>query len=118
MNQKKISRVRRGKRTRLNIRESGKISLLVNKTSRHIYAQIISSEGDKVLACVSTLHADIKNSVKCTGNIAAAVKVGIAIAEKAKALGLAEIAFDRNGFRFHGRVKALAEAAREAGLKF
>lgn len=118
MNQKKINRVRRGKRTRLNIRESGKISLVVNKTPRHIYAQIISSEGDKVLASVSTLQQDIKNSVKFTGNVDAAAKVGTAIAEKAKELGVAEIAFDRNGFRFHGRVKALAEAAREAGLKF
>lgn len=118
MNQKKISRVRRGKRTRLNIRESGKVSLVVSKTPRHIYAQIISSDGDKVLACASTVQADIKNGVKYTGNIDAAAKVGTAIAEKAKAIGVEDVAFDRNGFRFHGRVKALAEAAREAGLKF
>lgn len=118
MNQKKINRIRRGKRTRLNIRESGKASLVISKTPRHIYAQIISGEGDKVLATASTLQADIKNSVKYTGNIDAAAKVGTAIAEKAKAIGVVEIAFDRNGFRFHGRIKALAEAAREAGLKF
>ncbi|MDO4777332.1 MAG: 50S ribosomal protein L18 [Cardiobacteriaceae bacterium] len=118
MNQKKINRIRRGKRTRLNIRESGKPSLVINKTPRHIYAQIISGEGDRVLASASTLQADIKGSVKSTGNIDAAAKVGAAIAEKAKAIGVDAIAFDRNGFRFHGRVKALAEAAREAGLKF
>lgn len=118
MNQKKINRIRRGKRTRFNIRESGKVSLVINKTPRHIYAQIISGEGDKVLAAASTLQADIKNSVKSTGNVDAAAKVGTAIAEKAKAIGVVDIAFDRNGFRFHGRVKALAEAAREAGLKF
>lgn len=118
MNQKKVNRIRRGKRTRLHIRQSGKASLLVNKTPRHIYAQIVSADGNRVLVSASTLQADIKNGLEFTGNINAAMKVGMAIAEKAKAIGVTEIAFDRNGFRFHGRVKALAEAAREAGLKF
>ncbi|MDO4642348.1 MAG: 50S ribosomal protein L18 [Cardiobacteriaceae bacterium] len=116
--QKKINRIRRGKRSRLNIRESGKISLVVNKTSQHMYAQIISSDGSNVLASASTLQTDICNGLKNTGNIEAASQVGKAIAELAIKMGLNDIAFDRSGFRYHGRVKALAEAAREAGLKF
>ena len=118
MNEKKANRVHRGKRTRLNIRESGKASLVVNKTPRHIYAQIISGEGDRVLASASTLQEEIRSTVRSTGNIEAASKVGTAIADQAKSLGVNEIAFDRNGFRFHGRIRALAEAARKAGLKF
>lgn len=118
MNQKKINRIRRGKKTRARIREMGKPSLVVNKTPRHIYAQIISGTGDKVLATASTVQASVRDGLAATGNIAAAAKVGSAIAEQAKQLGLEDIAFDRSGFRYHGRVKALAEAAREAGLKF
>ena len=102
MNQKKINRIRRGKRIRLNIREAGKVSLIVNKTSQHTYAQIISADGCSVLASASTLQAEVREI----------------IAEKAKQLGLNSIAFDRSGFRYHGRVKALADAAREAGLEF
>ncbi|ABQ13867.1 50S ribosomal protein L18 [Dichelobacter nodosus] len=118
MNQKKINRIRRGKRTRLNIRESGKPSLIVNKTPRHIYAQIISGEGNKVLASISTLNKEVADAVHYTGNIESATKVGQMIAEKAKSLGIESLAFDRNGFRYHGRVKALADAARAAGLQF
>ncbi|MDO4436081.1 MAG: 50S ribosomal protein L18 [Cardiobacteriaceae bacterium] len=118
MNQKKISRIRRGKKTRLHIREQGKISLLVNKTSRHIYAQLIDGSGSRVLAAVSTVQDNVAEGLKNTNNIEAATKVGTLIAEKAKTLGIEEIAFDRNGFRYHGRIKALADAARENGLKF
>ncbi|MBP3194508.1 MAG: 50S ribosomal protein L18 [Cardiobacteriaceae bacterium] len=119
MNQKKINRIRRGKRTRLNIRESGKASLIVNKTPRHIYAQLISGgDENRVLATVSTVQSAVKQGLKYTGNIEAASKVGKLIGEKAKSLGIAEVAFDRSGFPYHGRVKALAEAAREAGLQF
>ncbi|UJF24233.1 50S ribosomal protein L18 [Suttonella sp. R2A3] len=118
MNQKKINRIRRGKRTRAKIREMGKPSLVVNKTPRHMYAQIISGSGDKVLASASTVQAGLREGLKSTGNVEAAAKVGAAIGEQAKSLGLEDIAFDRSGFRYHGRVKALADAAREAGLKF
>lgn len=118
MNQKKVSRIRRGKRTRLNIRGQGKPSLLVNKTPRHIYAQIISGDGKAILASASTLESQVRQGLEYTGNVEAAKKVGQAIAEKAVQLGLGVIAFDRNGFRYHGRVKALADAAREAGLQF
>lgn len=118
MNQKKINRIRRGKRTRLNIRASGKASLIVNKTPRHMYAQIINGQDRRVLATVSTLQSSVAEGLKYTGNIEAAAKVGRLIGEKAKSLGIETIAFDRSGFRYHGRVKALAEAARETGLEF
>ncbi|SUO94729.1 50S ribosomal protein L18 [Suttonella ornithocola] len=118
MNQKKINRIRRGKRTRLNIRASHKPSLIVNKTARHIYAQIIGGEDNRVLATVSTLQKAVSQDLKYTGNVEAAAKVGKLIGEKAKSLGIESIAFDRSGFRYHGRVKALADAAREAGLQF
>lgn len=118
MNQKKINRIRRGKRIRLNIREMRKVSLIVNKTAQHTYAQIISADGRKVLATVSTLQANVKEGLSHTGNIDAARKVGQVIAEKAKSIGVTEIAFDRSGFPYHGRVRALADAARQAGLKF
>lgn len=118
MNQKKINRIRRGKKTRVKIREMGKPSLLINKTTRHIYAQIISGCGKHVLASASTLQPAVSSELSYTGNVEAAAKVGKAIAEKAIGLGLEDVAFDRNGFRYHGRVKALADAAREAGLKF
>lgn len=118
MNKKKLSRIRRGKKTRVQIRTQKKVSLIVNKTPRHIYAQLIDASGTKVLADVSTLQSAVSDSLKYTGNIEAASKVGQLIAEKAKSLGIETIAFDRNGFRYHGRVKALAEAAREAGLVF
>ena len=118
MNQKKINRIRRGKKTRMNIRRLGKISLIVNKTAKHIYAQLVNGEGNKILAAVSTVQKDVASGLKYTGNVEAAAKVGKLIGEKAKSLGIKEIAFDRSGYPYHGRVKALAEAAREAGLKF
>lgn len=118
MNQKKVNRIRRGRKTRVLIRTKKVISLVVNKTARHTYAQIIDSTGTKVLADVSTLQDSVASGLKYTGNIEAATKVGKLIAEKAKSLGIEALAFDRNGYRYHGRIKALAEAAREAGLKF
>ena len=118
MNQKKINRIRRGKRIRLNIREAGKISLIVNKTPQHTYAQIISADGSRVLASVSTLQSDVRQGLNHNANIEAAVRVGRIVAEKAQQLGINDIVFDRSGFLYHGRVKALDDAAREAGLKF
>lgn len=115
---KKQARLRRGKRARIAMRERGDTRLVVNKTPRHIYAQVISGESDKVLAAVSTVSSEVKGQVKYTGNIEAAQAVGKAIAEKALAAGVSEVAFDRSGNKYHGRVKGLAEAAREAGLKF
>ncbi len=115
---KKQARLRRSKRTRIAMRERGDVRLVVNKTPRHTYAQIISGEGDKVLAAASTLSAELKGQVSYTGNIEAAEAVGKAIAEKAIAVGVTEVAFDRSGNKYHGRVKHLADAAREAGLKF
>lgn len=115
---KKQSRLRRGKRARLTMRERGDVRLVVNKTPRHIYAQVISACGGKVLASASTVSPEIKQKVAYTGNIEAAIAVGKAIAEKALAAGVSKVAFDRSGNKYHGRVKGLADAAREAGLKF
>lgn len=115
---KKTSRIRRAKSTRMKIRELGATRLCVNRTPKHIYAQVISSDGSKVLAAASTLDADVKSAVKNTGNIDAASAVGKAIAEKSKAAGIDSVAFDRSGFKYHGRIKALADAARESGLEF
>jgi len=111
-------RIRRARKTRIRIAEQRATRLTVGRSNSHIYAQIIAPTGDKVLASASTLEADIRKSLKTGGNKAAAVIVGKRIAEKAKALGIEAVAFDRAGFRFHGRVKALADAAREGGLKF
>jgi large subunit ribosomal protein L18 len=114
---KKESRLRRARRTRAKIRELAVPRLTVHRTPRHIYAQVIAPNGNDVMASASTLQADIKGGVKSTGNIDAAAAVGKAIAEKAKAAGITSVAFDRSGFKYHGRVKALADAAREAGLQ-
>ena len=92
--------------------------MVVTRSNSHIYARVSGPEGDRVLASASTAEADIRKDGKSGGNKAAAVIVGTRIAEKAKALGIEAVAFDRSGFRFHGRVKALADAAREGGLKF
>ncbi|WP_096087480.1 50S ribosomal protein L18 [Agaribacterium haliotis] len=116
MNDKKASRLRRARRSRAKIRELKIARLCVNRTPRHIYAQIIDGEGAKVLATASTVEKDLKAGA--TGNADAASKVGALIAERAKAAGVEKVAFDRSGFKFHGRVKALADAAREAGLDF
>jgi len=115
---KNVARLRRARKTRVRIAEQRATRLVVSRSNCHIYAQIIAPEGNKVLASASTLEADVRKDVKNGGNKAAAALVGKRIAEKAKALGIETVAFDRSGYRYHGRVQALAEAAREAGLKF
>jgi len=115
---KKANRVRRAKRTRTKISELGAFRLSVHRTPRHIYAQVISPDGSKIIATASTVQKDIAGEAKSTGNIEAASLVGKAIAEKSKSAGVTAVAFDRSGFRYHGRVKALADAAREGGLEF
>jgi large subunit ribosomal protein L18 len=118
MKPKKQARSRRARKTRVRIAEQRATRLTVGRSNSHIYAQLIAPTGDKVLASASTLEADVRKDLKNGGNKAAAAVVGKRIAEKAKTLGIEAVAFDRAGFRFHGRVKALADAAREAGLKF
>jgi large subunit ribosomal protein L18 len=116
---KKQSRLRRGRRTRAKIRELGVHRLTVHRTPRHIYAQVIAPNGSEVLASASTLDAEVKAALEgYTGNVSAAALVGRKIAERARAAGLTKIAFDRAGYRYHGRIKALADAAREGGLEF
>lgn len=114
---KKSARLRRARRGRAKIRELGVHRLTVHRTPRHIYAQVIDP-GERVIAAASTVEKDLRGAVKYTGNADAAAAVGKAIAEKAKAAGVTQVAFDRSGFKYHGRVKALADAAREAGLEF
>lgn len=116
MTDKKVQRTRRAKRTRIKIRELGENRLCVNRTPRHIYAQIIAPNGAQILAAASTVEKDLRGGA--TGNVDAAAAVGKLIAERAKAAGVEKVAFDRSGFRYHGRVKALADAARENGLEF
>jgi len=115
---KKQNRLRRARRGRAKMRELEANRLSVHRTPRHIYAQVIGSESNQVLASASTLEAEVRKGIKNGGNVEAAAIVGARIAEKAKAVGVDTVAFDRSGFRYHGRVKALADAAREAGLKF
>ena len=115
---KKEARVRRARKTRVRIAEQRATRLVVGRSNAHIYAQIIAPSGDKVLASASTLEVDVRKDLKNGGNKAAATVIGKRIAERAKALGIEAVAFDRAGYRFHGRVKALADAAREGGLKF
>jgi len=114
---KKVQRLRRATRSRAKIRELKALRLSVHRTPRHIYAQIFDANS-KVLATASTVQKTVSASLKGTGNSDAAAAVGKAIAEKAKLAGITEVAFDRSGFKYHGRIKALAEAARENGLKF
>lgn len=116
--EKKQSRLRRARKGRAKIRELEANRLSVHRTPRHIYAQVISPDGGTVLVAASTLEPEVRKGVKSGGNVEAAAIVGARIAEKAKSAGIDTVAFDRSGFRYHGRVKALAEAAREAGLKF
>jgi large subunit ribosomal protein L18 len=118
MTDKNSARLRRARQTRLKIREIGALRLTVHRTNLHIYAQITSAAGDKVLASASTLDKETRASLEKSGNRKAAAVVGQRIAEKAKQAGIEKVAFDRSGYRFHGRVKALAEAARSGGLKF
>ena len=115
---KKAGRLRRALRARSKIKELEMYRLCVHRTPRHIYAQLIAPGGAKVVACASTLEAVIKSGVKGTGNVAAAAAVGKLLAERAKAAGISSVAFDRSGFKYHGRVKSLADAARENGLQF
>ncbi len=118
---KKEQRLRRSRQTRIRIATQGVARLTVNRTNLHIYASVISGDGSKVLASASTAEADVRMVLGGSGkggNSAAAQVIGKRLAEKAKAAGVEKVAFDRSGFAYHGRVKALADAAREAGLKF
>jgi large subunit ribosomal protein L18 len=118
---KKEQRLRRSRQTRIRIAIQGVARLTVNRTNLHIYATVISGDGGKVLATASTAQADVRTALGGSGkggNVAAAQMVGKLVAEKAKAAGIEKVAFDRAGFAYHGRVKALADAAREAGLQF
>lgn len=116
MSVKNDSRLRRARRARARMRDMGMSRLSVHRTPRHIYAQIIAPAGDKVLASASTLDSDLRNGA--TGNIAAAAEVGKLVARRAREAGVEKVAFDRSGYKYHGRVKALADAARETGLEF
>lgn len=116
--EKKVSRLRRARKTRAKIRELGRERLCVFRSPRHIYAQIIDSSGSRVLTSASTLDPALRSSIKSGGNVEAAKAVGKLIAANAKAAGVTKVAFDRSGFRYHGRIKALADAARENGLEF
>ena len=115
---KNTARLRRAKTTRSHIRKLGVVRLSVLRTGQHIYAQLFSADGSKVLAAASTVQADVREGLKGNKNMEAAAKVGRTIAEKAKAAGIEKVAFDRSGYRYHGRIKALADAAREGGLQF
>ena len=115
---KNQSRLRRAKQTRHKIREVGAVRLTVHRTNSHIYATLTSAAGDKVLATASSVEKEVRGQIKNGGNRKAAEVVGQRIAAKAKEKGIAAVAFDRAGYRYHGRVKALAEAARASGLKF
>ncbi|RMH89521.1 50S ribosomal protein L18 [Lysobacter pythonis] len=115
---KKSARLRRAKSTRAHIRKLGVPRLSVLRTGQHLYAQLFSADGSKVLASASTTQADVMEGLKNGKNVEAAAKVGRLIGERAKAAGVEAVAFDRSGYRYHGRIKALADAAREAGLQF
>ena len=115
---KNDNRLRRARRSRAKIRELGIARLTIHRTQRQMYAQIIGPDGGTLVVSASTLQKEVREALDGTGNIAAAAVVGRSIAEKAKAAGVTRVAFDRSGFQYHGRVKALAEAARENGLEF
>ncbi|MCO7224983.1 50S ribosomal protein L18 [Pleionea sp. CnH1-48] len=115
---KKQSRLRRATRARFKMKELGTNRLVVNRTPRHIYAQVISGENGQVLAAASSVEKAVKEDLKYTGNVESAKKVGTLVAERALEAGVLNVAFDRSGFKYHGRVKALADAAREKGLQF
>ena len=118
MNKQKATRLRRSKRSRLHMRALGAHRLCINRTPQHIYAQIIAPDANTTLVAASTLEKAVGKGLKSTSNIEAAKKVGAEIAKRAKDKGISKVAFDRSGFRYHGRVKALADAAREGGLEF
>lgn len=115
---KKSARLKRALRLRSKIKKLNVNRLTVHRTSQHIYAQVLSEDGTVTVASASTLLADVKSKVGNTSNVKAAIEVGRIVAEKALAAGVKQVAFDRSGFKYHGRVKALADAAREAGLEF
>lgn len=115
---KRESRLRRSRRTRAKIREIEAVRLCVLKTPRHMYAQVTTSDGSKTLACASTLDKELRAKLKSTGNVDAAKEVGKLVAKRALEAGIKDVAFDRSGFAYHGRVKALADSARETGLNF
>ena len=118
MDKKKAARLRRARKTRAHIRRLGKPRLTIFRSGRHIYAQVISSEDGNVIAAASTLQKDVAADLKGTANKEAAAAVGKAVAERAVEAGIKDVAFDRSGYQYHGRVKELADAAREVGLKF
>ena len=118
MSQKKVARLRRASRTRNRIRRQGVLRLCVVKSPRHFYAQIIDQNVGQVVVSASTIEPDFKTQLGNGGNIDAAVKLGARLADKAREAGVIEVAFDRSGYKYHGRVKAMADAAREGGLKF
>jgi large subunit ribosomal protein L18 len=118
MHQQKANRLRRGKKTRMHIRTLGAHRLTVHRTTQHIYAQIIAPGAGQTLVAASTLEKDVAKDLKSTSNVEAAKAIGRTIAARAKEKGITKVAFDRSGFKFHGRVKALADAAREGGLEF
>jgi large subunit ribosomal protein L18 len=115
---KKSARLRRARKTRAKIAELKVVRLCINRTNSHIYAQIIDASGGKVLASASSVEPDVRKEMSNGGNVSTASAIGKRIAEKAKGLGIETVAFDRSGFKYHGRIKALADAARESGLKF
>jgi large subunit ribosomal protein L18 len=115
---KNKQRLRRARKTRAKIAELTVVRLTVHRSNSHIYAQVIDRDGAKVLAAASTIEAEVRASLKKGGNVKAAAEVGRRIAERAKKAGIEAVAFDRGGYKYHGRIKALADAAREAGLKF
>ncbi len=118
MHAKKAARLRRGRRFRLKAAELGGYRLCINRSPRHIYAQLIVPGGGETLVSASTVEAELRQEVTYGGNVKAAAAVGRAIAERAKAKGITKVSFDRSGFKYHGRIKALADAARENGLEF
>lgn len=115
---KKVTRLRRSLRGRVRIKELQAVRLSVHRTPQHIYAQLIAPTGDKIIACASTLDKEIKSAIEHGGNIKAAKLVGNLIAKRAKENKINKVAFDRSGFKYHGRIKALADAAREGGIEF
>lgn len=115
---KKTDRLRRARKTRARIKQQGVNRLSVHKTSRHVYAQVIAPCGSQVIASASSLDKEIKGQIKYSGNVETAAVVGKTLAERAKKAGVSNVAFDRSGFKYHGRIKALADAAREQGMEF
>ena len=115
---KNVARLRRARAVRAKIAELKAVRLTVHRSNSHIYAQVIDRDGHKVLAAASTMEPEMRQAFKYGGNVKAATEIGKRIAEKAKKLGIEAVAFDRSGYKYHGRIKALADAAREGGLKF